>query len=65
LFAQAVLGGVPWPLAMIALSEVLLFTIVVSLIISLFIPLIPLWTSAAFTGFTTITTTSATTLVSV
>jgi hypothetical protein len=36
-----------------ALPEILLFPIVVFLIISL----IPLWTSAAFTGFTAITTT--------
>ena len=53
LLAQAVLGGVPSPLAMKALPEILLFPIIVSLIISL----IPLWTSAAFTGFTAITTT--------
>jgi len=52
LLAQAVLGGVPSPLAMKAPPEILLFPIVVSLIISR----IPLWTSAAFTGFTAITT---------
>jgi hypothetical protein len=54
LLAQAVLGGVPSPIAMKALPEILLF---ISLIISLIICLIPLWTSAAFTGFTAITTT--------
>jgi hypothetical protein len=45
LLAQAVLGGMPSPLAMKALPEILLF------------PLVLLWTSAAFTGFTAITTT--------
>jgi len=58
LLAQAVLGGMPLPLAMKALPEILLFTIVVSLMISL----IPPWTIAASTGFTAITTTIATLL---
>ena len=50
LLDQSVLGGVPSPLAMKALLEILLFPI------DLIISLIPLWTSAAFTGFTAITT---------
>jgi hypothetical protein len=54
LLAQAVFGGVPSPMAMTALPEILLFPIV--LIISLIISRIPLWTSAAFTGLTAITT---------
>ena len=48
LLAQAVLGDMPSLLAMTALPQILLFPIVVSLMISL----IPLWTFAAFTGFT-------------
>jgi hypothetical protein len=48
LLAQAVPGGVPLPLAMIALPEMLLFPIDVSLIISLIYSLVPLWTSANF-----------------
>ena len=43
-----------------ALPEILLF---VSLIISLIISLIPLWTSATFTGFTAIATTTFATLL--
>jgi hypothetical protein len=50
LLAQAVLGGVPSPVAMKSLQEILLFPLM--LIVSLIISLIPLWTSATFTGFT-------------
>jgi hypothetical protein len=50
LLAQAVLGGVSSPLAMQALPEILLLRIVlvISLIISLNITLVPLWTFANF-----------------
>jgi len=54
LLAQVVVGGMHLPVAMKALPEILLFPIV--LIISPIISLIPLWTSAAFIGFTAITT---------
>jgi hypothetical protein len=58
LLAEAVLSGMPSPVAMKALPEILLFvSIIISLIISLVISLIPLWKSAAFTGFAAITTT--------
>jgi hypothetical protein len=56
LLAQAVLGGMPSPLAMKALPDILLF-------VSLIISLIPLWTSASLTGFTAITTTTIATLL--
>ena len=56
LLAQAVLGDMPSPLAMKALPQILLFPIFLS------ISLIPVWTFAAFTGFTAITTTFATLL---
>jgi hypothetical protein len=58
LLAQAVLGGMPSPVAMKALPEILLFvSFIISLIFSFVISLIPPWTSAAFTGFAAITTT--------
>jgi hypothetical protein len=50
LLAQAVLGGVPLPLAMKQLPEILLFPIV------LIISLIPLWTFADFAPSATIAT---------
>jgi hypothetical protein len=56
LLAQAVFGGIPSPLAMKAIAEILLFPIVP------IISLIPHLTSAAFTGFTVSTTTIATLL---
>jgi hypothetical protein len=59
LLAQAVLGGIPLRLPMKVLPEILLFPIIISLIIFLVIPLIPLWTSAGFTGFTAIAATTA------
>jgi hypothetical protein len=54
----------PSALAIKALLQILLFSIIVSLNISLINPLAPRWNSADFTGFTAITTisTSATLL---
>jgi len=60
LHAQAVVSGMPSPLAMTVRPQILLFSII--LIISPVISVIPLWTCAAFNVFTAITTTFATLL---
>ena len=60
LLAQVVVSDMPSPLVMKALPKILIFPIV--LIITLIISLNPIWTFAAFTGFTAVTTTFATLL---